>query len=240
LSLLPKEKTKPKGNFNEYITLIYGAPKIGKSTLANEFNQPLFIATEPGLNSLEVYSVDVPDWETFLNACAEIAKGDHNYRTIIIDTVDNLFKFCSFYVCKRNNIQHESDLDWGKGWHLVKEEFFRVISKLSHLKYGLVFISHGEPIEIKTRTGTITKWVPTMNKQAKEIILPLCDFIFFITAELTPEGYKRVIKTKPSENWEAGDRTGKLPPELGMSYPAIKEAFDRAITATSNNISNPR
>jgi hypothetical protein len=226
---LPKAATKPKTNFNEYTTLIYGAPKAGKSTLASQFDSPLFIATEAGLNALETYNVAVDNWETFIVTCAEIAKGDHQFKTIVIDTIDNLFKHCSSYICKKQNIQHESELDWGKGWKLVKDEFFRAIIKLSLLKYGLVLVSHAEATEIKTRTGTITKWVPTMSKQAKEVILPMCDFIFFATIEQTPEGIKRMLKTKPSENWEGGDRTGTFPAEIEMNYKAIEENFKKSI-----------
>ena len=229
MSLLPTQKSKPKPNFNEYITLIYGAPKVGKSTLANQFDSPLFIATEAGLNALETFNVRILDWEEFLKVCAEITKGDHQFKTIVIDTVDNLFKFCSAYICKKNNISHESELDWGKGWQFVKDEFFRVITKLSQSPYGLVMISHAEAIDIKTRTGSISKWVPTMSKQAKEITMPLFDFIFFATIEITADGTKRVLKTKPSENWDAGDRFGVLPKEIEMSYQAILDNFKKAI-----------
>jgi hypothetical protein len=97
------------------------------------------------------------------------------------------------------------------------------------LKYGLVLISHAEASEIKTRTGSITKWIPTMSNQAKEVVLPICDFIFFATVEMTPEGQKRVLKTKPTEHWEAGDRTGKFPAEIEMSYQSISENFKKAI-----------
>lgn len=229
MNLLPIEVSKPKINFNEYTTLIYGAPKVGKSTLASQFESPLFVAAEAGLNALETFNVPVGDWETFIQICAEIAKGEHKYKTIVIDTVDNLFKFCSNYICKKQNIQHESELEWGKGWKLVKEEFFRVITKLSHLKYGLVLISHAEPSEIKTRTGFITKWVPTMSNQAKEVVLPICDFIFFCTIEMTQEGEKRLIRCRPSENWEAGSRFKTWSNCLEMSYEAIKCEFEKVI-----------
>lgn len=229
MSLLPITPTKPKNDFEMYTTLIYGAPKTGKSTLASQFEKPLFLATEAGLNALETYNVEIDSWDKFLEACGEVAAGKHGFKTIIIDTVDNLFNMCSAYICKKNNIQHESELDWGKGWKLVKEEFGRAIVKLSLQPYGLVLISHAEPEEIKTRTGTITKWRPTMPKQAKEKILPMCDFIFYCAIENTAEGQQRFIRTKPSENWDAGDRTGKMSPTLTMSYQAIKEDFLKAI-----------
>lgn len=229
MSLLPTKATKPKTNFEEYTTLIYGAPKTGKSTLASQFEKPLFLATEAGLNALETYSIEIDTWEKFCVACAEITAGGHGFKTIVIDTVDNLFNMCSSYVCKRNNIQHESDLSYGKGWKLVKDEFMRAIIKLSLLPYGLVMISHAELVEIKTRTSTLSKWVPTMSKQAREKILPMCDFIFFVVIEGTDEGEQRFIRTKACENWEAGDRTGRLPERIELNYKAIKEEFKKAV-----------
>lgn len=229
MSLLPTVKSKPKTEWENFTTLIYGAPKTGKSTLASQFDHPIFLATEAGLNSLETFNVAIDSWDKFLEVCGEIAQGKHEFKTVVVDTVDNLFSMCSAYICKKNNIQHESELDWGKGWKLVKEEFARAITKLSLLPYGLLLISHAEPEEIKTRTGTITKWRPTMPRQAKEKILPMCDFIFCCAIENGAKGEQRFVYTKPSENWDAGDRTGKLPPKIEMRYAEIKKEFDKAV-----------
>lgn len=230
--LLPTKKTKPKADFESFTTLIYGASKTGKSTLASQFENPLFLATEAGLNSLETYNVTISSWEEFLSVCAEISSGKHEFKTIVIDIVDNLFSFCSEYICKKNSIQHESDLKFGKGWRLVKDEFRRAVTKLSLLPYGLIFISHAEATEITTRTGTITKFIPSMPKQPREVVLPMCDFIFYCDIHNTVDGEKRFLHTKPSENWEAGDRTGKFPPQIEMSYESIKENFVKAIGGT--------
>ena len=50
MSLLPTVKSKPKTEWENFTTLIYGAPKTGKSTLASQFDHPIFLATEAGLN----------------------------------------------------------------------------------------------------------------------------------------------------------------------------------------------
>src|SRR5690606_38728108 len=94
LALLPTEKRKPKQRLEDFSILLYGSPKIGKSTFCSQMDHPLFLATEPGLEALEVYEVKVPDWKTFLQACAEISQGNHPFKTIVIDTVDNLWKAC--------------------------------------------------------------------------------------------------------------------------------------------------
>ena len=232
---LPTTKTKPKSDFTAFTTLIYGAPKIGKSTLASQFDNPLFLATEAGLNAIEAYQQNIDSWEQFLLTCKELAEGKHEFKTIVIDTVDNLFKFCSNYVCTKNKITHESELEWGKGWKLVKEEFFRAITKLSHLPYGLVIISHADPTEIKTRTGSITRWNPTMAKQAWEIVEPLVDFIFYASVATTKEGEERILHCRSSENWNAGTRFKDWSETLPISYAAIKNEFDRVTKLEGEN-----
>src|SRR5690606_5081232 len=157
LALLPTEKRKPKQRLEDFSILLYGTWKIGKSTFCSQMDHPLFLATEPGLEALEVYEVKIPDWKTFLQACAEISQGNHPFKTIVIDTVDNLWKACSEYVRDQLDIMHESDLAYGKGYAMVRDEFFRVLRKLSLLPYGLVMTSHVEMMEVKTRTATITK-----------------------------------------------------------------------------------
>jgi hypothetical protein len=67
----------------------------------------LFLATEPGLNALEVFEAPITCWDDLLQACAEIAEGKHDFKTIVIDTVDNAYRMCADYVCKKFKIEHE-------------------------------------------------------------------------------------------------------------------------------------
>ncbi len=68
-----------------------------------------------------------------LEACKLLAKGDHNFKTLVIDTVDNAFKMCSDYVCAKHGIEYEGDMGHGKGWALVKNEWHRVLTRLASL-----------------------------------------------------------------------------------------------------------
>ena len=227
--LLPKTKTPARLKLEDFNVFIYGPPKVGKTTLASQFDSPVFAATEAGLNAIEAYQVSIPDWKTFLEFCAEIASGEHTFKTVVVDTIDNLFDACSEHVCKKAGVQHESDLDWGKGWAMVRDEFSRALTKLSLLPYGLVMISHAKDVEMKTRTGNLTKTVPTMSEQARRVILPMADFILYCSMELTKDGPRRVIRTRPSENWDAGTRFKEFPAEIEMSFSAFKKAFEEGI-----------
>ena len=234
--LLPTAKTPPKVNPEDYNILIHGKPKVGKSSFAAEFDSPVFLATEEGTNALAVYKVQVPDWLTFLKAAGEIAEGGHPFKTVVIDTVANLFRMCEEYVCAKAKVTHPSDLEYGKGWSLVRDEFARAVIKLSMLPYGLVMIAHSDDIEVKTRTGSITRTVPRLSKQAWDTVVPMADFILYFTSELTKDGEKRLMRSRPSENWEAGNRFlgDKFPAELSMgstpreAFTNFKSAFGEA------------
>jgi hypothetical protein len=95
---LPTTKTKPTTDLAKQSILLYGVPKLGKSSFASQFPEAMFFECEPGLNHLEVFKLPTYSWEAFLEACKLLAKGDHNFKTIVIDTVDNAFKMCSDYV----------------------------------------------------------------------------------------------------------------------------------------------
>jgi hypothetical protein len=223
---LPKEKTKPLDRIEEYLTFLYGVQKIGKSTFGSMMDDPLFIATEPGLNALSVFAVFPRTWKEMLEVCAELDKSK-DYKTIVIDTIDNAYDLCLDHVCKEEGIKHPEDMDYGKGWSLVKKEFQRVITKLAQGPRGLLIISHAQDQTIKSRTAEVTKAVPTIGGSARRFILGLADIILYAEMSQQKEGMRRVLHAAPSESWEAGDRTGRLPAEIPLDWPTVKTAFEK-------------
>lgn len=229
---LPTQKTEPKNSITELTTLIYGAPKIGKSTFCAQADGPLFLATEAGLNHLSTFEVAIATWPDFLSACQQIAEGNHHFQTIVIDTIDNLYKLCVAHTLVKHNLQHESDLPYGKGYALVNGAFERTLTALALLPYGLIMTSHAAEKEVKTPTGSEVRISPTLPGSARKIVLGMCDLILYAEMEeiRNDEGriveYARVIRTKPTTIYEAGDRTGKLPATLPLDYAAYLNAIN--------------
>lgn len=238
--MLPTRKTPPKDSLSDLTVLLYGPRKFGKSTLCSQIPDSLFLAAEPGLNSLEVFQQPITSWEEFLLACREVAEGKHPFRTVVVDTVDNAYRMCVEHVCQRQKIEHESDLGYGKGYSIVNNEFFRVMTKLAALPYGLFLVSHSQEKEVETRTGKLTRIVPTLPEKARQIVLGMADLI--LLGDFEPEGksWRRVLRTKPSAHYEAGDRTLRLPETIDFSYPAFIEAFSKkSNTAATGPSSTP-
>lgn len=232
MALLPTNKSQPKQNLGEFRILAYGAPKVGKTTWASKFPAAIFLCTEAGHNAVEVYKVDVPSWEVLLEACREITEAKHGFETLVVDTLDNMWQLCRDYICRRYKVEFEGDLQYGKGYALVLNEFTRVINKLSMLPFGLVMISHADVEEIETRTGVRRKIVPSLKDKPRKLVLGLTDMILYIDMETgtSPDGKsftRRVIRTQPSPYFEAGDRTGRLPEVIDLDYAKFVEAFNR-------------
>lgn len=228
MAILPVERSGKVTELAKQTILIYGRAKIGKSTLCSKFDKPLFLATEAGLNHLDVYKLNITSWEIFLDACKEIAVGKHDYKSIVIDTIDNLVVYCSDYICRENGINHPSELPHGKGWHLVTSELNRVLIKLASLPYGLVLVSHCDIEEIETKTKKYNRFTISIGGKNKHIFLNMCDLILFVDSAVGKDGEEvRIIRTKPSINWEAGDRTGLLPEVLPLSYEELAKYFTK-------------
>jgi hypothetical protein len=240
---LPTEASKPVTELGKQTILLYGSPKLGKSSFASKAPGSLFFECEPGLNHLEVFKVPTYSWEAFLEACKLVAKGDHNFKTIVIDTVDNAFKMCSDYVCAKHGIEYEGDMGHGKGWALVKNEWHRVLTRLASLPYGLILISHAVDKTIETRTGEYTKTQPSLPDRARNVVLGLVDIILYgdSIAKKDAAGnvtIERVVRSKPHPTYEAGDRTGRLPELLPLDYEQFVKAFNSPARSSETGTSS--
>jgi phage nucleotide-binding protein len=249
MSILPTKPNEVCKDFERQITWIYGREGIGKTTFASQYEKPLFIMTENGAKNLPVYEVKCTSWNakgdetSFLNICKEIAKGNHQFKTIVIDTIDNLVKYCSDYVCEKQGIEHESDLGYSKGWKLVKKELFRVLNKLSFLPYGLVFIGHDRTKDIETRTGKYTMFLPNIPDTILKELVPMCDIVMYAASRHLKDGQEeRLLYTKPSEYYVAKDRTQAwrtaeglppIPPKVPLDFKTYRDYFDGKVKPES-------
>ncbi|MCC5829274.1 MAG: ATP-binding protein [Phycisphaeraceae bacterium] len=237
---LPKAKTTPTADLATKTTLIYGPPKIGKSTFAAQFPDALFFECEPGLGELSVYKVPTYSWPDLLEACKLVAAGGHPFKTVVIDTIDNAFKYCTDHINAKHNVEYEGDLAHGKGWAFVKNEWHRVLTRLASLPMGLVLISHAVDKRIETRTGEYTKTQPSLPDRARQVVLGMVDMILYCDTVSRPRSggdgkgvdIVRVMRTKPHPTYEAGDRTGRLPEVMPLDFAGFAKCFASAKPAS--------
>ena len=90
--------------------------------------------------------------------------------------------------------------------------------------------TYADGAEVKTRTGSYTRYDVSMPGQANKVIVPSCDIIMYAHSVQYKDGVEhRVLETKPSAYWNAGDKTGKLPETLPLNAAEFIKAFNEAI-----------
>lgn len=242
--VIPEEASFSASSVDDFLIWIYGPPGIGKSTFVSQFDDPVFLATEPGLKWLKTRPVVIKCWEDFQTYIKMCEDGKVKCSCHVVDTVDNLFKFCLVYVCAEKNIEHPADLEWGKGWEALFNEWHSHIVRLCSLGQGVVFIGHSTERDVTIRGLTSTKTMPAIQSTGHRSLNAIVDFIFYFgyatvkvrnssTGKVSRKD-KRFIFTRGNEYIETKDRTGRLPERMALDYPSFMEEFNRVLHANIN------
>lgn len=233
---IPTTKSAPIHDPSRLVTLIYGPPKAGKTTLASQFPDICFLATEKGLDALSVTRWEdgtgryvINSWEEMMTATAEVIAAK-KHSTIAIDTIGNMCALCEQWVCGKHGEEYKSDgkLGFGKGAALIANELKRYLTKLSSLGLGVVLIAHSTSKTLSTRTGDIQKTIPFIPGDNKKdelynLILGMADLVLLVDQE--PGTGARIVRTKPHHTYDAGDRFARLPDPMPANFAALSAAM---------------
>lgn len=202
--------------------MIYGEPKVGKTSLTMAFGKPLFLRTSQSDEVFSLHKVDIKDWETYKKVVDEIMSGKHEFTTIVIDVIDDIYNYCVQYCNKKLNIDHVSDAKFGKGYHYIDNEFELWIGKLLMSKYGVVALSHLNEKDVISKDGKSTKIIPSLNNRGRLIMekkvaiisLLKWDKIKKVDAKALEYEEKLVLVSKQSTELMVGDWTGMMPDKM--------------------------
>lgn len=226
------ERTVPHLDISDYSILLHGPPKIGKTWLAHQWPKVVFIAPEfKGLIKLDVEAWIVKNWRQTRYAARKAVES--NFKTIVLDTADMAFKYCFQYVCEREGFEYPSDEAMGKGWDKIAREFQDLVLTLYHSDKTCIFISHSKSEETVSSFERITKIRATLPTTGRKVLLPIVDIILYMKAKGKLVGKRvkegRIVICKPTETYEAGDRSGYLPQEVVVpkwsGFKALQKAF---------------
>lgn len=213
--------------------LIYGNPKVGKTSFAARFKKNLILAFEMGTNALDgVYVQPVQKWSDFKLILRQLEnpKAHEMYDTITIDTVSIAYDLCEQHVCIQNGVQKISDMPWGSGYAAVKNEFETTLRKLTMMGYGLILIAHSEIRKEVVNDSEKEFYSPALNKRCYEICNRLVDVIGYIAVEWDEEGNShRYLYTRQTPQVMAGSRYKYLAPKIEFGYQQLVDAIAQAL-----------
>ena len=154
--LLPKNERRDLTKITKKVLWIYGKPFSGKTWFANRFPDPLMLNTDGNIKYVDSPFISIRDevtssgrmtttklgWEVFKDVIDELAKKQNEFKTIIVDLLEDTYEMCRLYMYKEMGITHESD-DSFRAWDKVRTEFLSTMRKLVNLDYeNIILISH--------------------------------------------------------------------------------------------------
>lgn len=241
IMLIPKnEKVEiKKDDFKK--VFLYGVPFSGKTYLANSFEDALLLNSDGNtkyVNSPRIHICDEVTmegriekrkmaWELFKEVITELEQGNgKEYKTIVVDLIEDMYEYCRLYMYKKLNISHESD-DSFKAWDKVRQEFLGTIKKLVSLPFNIVIISQEDSTrDITARGGDkITSIVPALNEKVARKLAGMVDIVL----RVVNDNGTRTLQNKCSDVVFGG---GRLPIKTGVypcSYNTIEEMYNTLI-----------
>lgn len=213
---------------------IYGNHGIGKSTLAGQFPNPIFISTEDGLDPLDV--VSFPKATKFAdveNNIRNLIRDEHDFRTVVVDTVDWLVEPL---ITKHIEGQYDAkELSYGKGAVMIAEEFRDILQGLDVLRLrrymNIVVIAHAEIRRFENPlTEPYDQYKPKLPARCNALLQEWLDVLAFATFRVIIKKTDVGFNNKVTRGVSTGDRQLHLvesPAYLAKNrYPGGPETID--------------
>lgn len=237
-------------------TVIYGPEGVGKSQLASQFPEPLFIDTEGSTGNMDVARLDKPtSWTMLMNQIAFVKSNPTVCKSLVIDTIDWAERLCIEHICASHNKKGIEDFGYGNGYTYVSEEFGRLLNRLQELVdigVNVVLTAHAQikKFEQPDEMGAYDRWELKLGKKTTSQTAPLvkewCDLLLFCNYKThvvasddkgkkhKAQGGTRVMYTEHHPAWDAKNRHG-LPFEVPLAYGSISHIFERQAQSLQSN-----
>lgn len=233
--------------------LIYGVEGVGKTTLAAQFPDPLFIDCEGGTDYMDNVSrfPRPTSWQQLIMEVQQVIQDPSCCRTLVIDTIDWAESKAIEMICAQYQVKGIEDFGWSKGYTYLHEEIGRLLNLLNDVRdrgINVVLTAH-----MNIRTVTLPdeqgaydryelKLKTAKNGNNSQLVKEWADMVLFLNYKQfviedsktkktkVTGGRLRVMYANHTAAWDAKNRFG-LPDELPLEFSAIAHLFQTEKTA---------
>lgn len=231
--------------------VLYGPPKIGKTTFAADIEGAIVLDVEGGSGALNVARIEKEKLPTFTEVIAAVEAlyvQQHPFSTVVIDSADWLEALIFQQVAAEHGKKSIEDIGYGAGYAAAVNLWKHLFSGLTALRndkgMAVVLIAHDQ---VKRYDNPLTESYDRhqlkMHAKSSAIVTEWADCLLFANQDVYIDskdvGFKkkvtkgragdRVLHTVESPAFMAGNRYG-LPAELPFSWAAFNEALAASLS----------
>lgn len=219
--------------------LVHGIPGIGKTVFASKAPNPIFLCAEKGTHHLDVARLELGNFADFLKAIAELRSESHDYKTVVIDTLDHVEPLIFKEICQEKNKKSIEDIGYAKGYIFALEYWSRLITGLEALReekdMNIILLAHTEvkAYNDPQLTEPYDRYIVKLHHKAANLFIDRVESVLFANyfTHLEERNGKvkafgdgtRILFTENRPAWQAKNRF-ELPHKLPLEW----EDFDQA------------
>lgn len=223
---------------------LMGIEGVGKSTWGSEAPAPVFLASEDGIRHLDVPVFPQPEtWDDVIEALRTLAGEKHDFKTLVVDTVDWLEPLVWEHVCRKNGWDTIESAGYGKGYTIALDEWRRFLGSLEAARAAagmeIILLAHAAVKNFSDPKSEHdwSRYEVKLHRGAAALLREWCDVGLFACFEewgakkrgqAKAKGEtsgRRVIYTQHSPAYDAKSRW-QLPEVLPLAYAEYAAARD--------------
>tara|TARA_R100000544_G_scaffold29352_1_gene15717 strand:- start:278 stop:976 length:699 start_codon:yes stop_codon:yes gene_type:complete len=215
---LPKEKVKASRKSPKNM-IIYGPPKIGKTTMLSLLNNCLIIDLEDGSDMVDALKIKANSLAELQKIGSEIIKAGKPYKYVAIDTISKLEEWCEGYAkaiykktpmgknfdSKNENLSVLS-LPNGAGYLYLRMAYKEWMDKLNKLADHVILVGHLKDKMLEKQGKEVAVKDLDLTGKIKQITCANADAVGYIYRE----GEETMISFNSMDDVTAGSRCAHL------------------------------
>lgn len=181
-----QEHTVSSQSVNPPVIMIHGPRGYGKTSTACSFPKPFLVNLEKGTpDGINIPSTPpLNNYETVKDVINALYSQDHDYKTIIFDTVDVMGQMLYDFVCKEHGWENIEDAGYGKGYAYARKEwanFMRGVKLLNeHRGLCIVLLAHTDVGRFDDpQNAAYSQYKVRLSDKDAAIVGDLCDAVIF-------------------------------------------------------------
>jgi hypothetical protein len=235
--------------------MIYGPEGVGKTTFGANAPNPIFLGAEDGTAQLDAVRFPAPEsWADILDAIQTLTVDQHDYKTLVIDTLDWAEPMLWAHICKRDEKKDIEDYGYGKGYAAALDEWRVFLGALERLRKArgmhVVLVAHSWLKPFKNPEGEdFDRYELKLHPKAGGLLKEWCDAVLFANYETAAKVDKktkrvrgvdtgmRLVHTERRAAYDAKNRYS-LPETLPLSWADFEAAVRAHAPADVSNLTS--
>ncbi|WP_163869630.1 ATP-binding protein [Myxococcus eversor] len=223
--------------------VLYGVEGIGKSTFGANAPAPIFLEAEDGTNHIDVARFPSPKtWQEILDAVRVLTTDSHEYRTLVVDTLDWAEPLLWAHICQRDGVTDIEAYGYGKGYTAALDEWRVFLAALDRLRrakgMNIILLAHSQIRPFKNPEGEdFDRYEMKLHAKAAGLIKEWSEHVLFSNYEtFAAKDSKtkrvrgvstgaRLVYTTRTAAYDAKNR-GNLPESMPLSWEDFAAALE--------------